>query len=75
MADGYQAPTIDGSDHPLKHVPQDVLDAARSILDEAADDHDVDQDMAHPIADAVVMQMLSEGYVTWPGRGDLGEET
>lgn len=44
--------------HPLRPVPQVVLDAARSALDGAVEWKDVDPDMAHPIADAVVVALL-----------------
>ncbi len=40
--------------HPLANVPPRVLAAARQVLAGAAAEHDVDPEMADPIADAVV---------------------
>jgi hypothetical protein len=40
--------------HVLRDVPQEMLDAARSVLAAATPWKDVDAEMAEPIADAVV---------------------
>lgn len=56
-------------EHPLYGVPQDVLDAARSVLDGAAEWKDVMQSMVEPLADAVVMRLHEAGFITWPGKG------
>ena len=44
--------------HPLCGVPQEILDAARHVMSEAAASNDVDPDMVDPIADSVVMGLL-----------------
>lgn len=48
----------DHPDHPLCNVRQEVLDAARHAMAEAADAKDVTEEMVNPIADMVVMDML-----------------
>jgi len=48
----------DHPDHPLHDVPQDVLDAARACLQEAAQWGGVHPDDVQPLADAVVMACL-----------------
>lgn len=53
-------------DHPLYGVPQEVLDAAREVMAEAVECHDVSAELADPLADAVVMSMHKGGFVTWP---------
>lgn len=50
-------------DHPLCGVPQEVLDVARKPVRDAAERHDVDSDVADPIADAVVAQLAEHGYL------------
>lgn len=45
-------------EHPLRNVPQEILDAARSVLDECVAWKEVERYMAHPIADAVVVALL-----------------
>ena len=47
-----------GGPHPLAGVPQHILDAARNFMDDAADCGDIDPDMAHPLADAVVQSVV-----------------
>jgi hypothetical protein len=58
MSNTYQEPMADGGDHPLKPISPAILAAARQVLHDAADCHDVDPEMADPIADAVVMALL-----------------
>lgn len=45
-------------DHPLCGVPQEILDAAREVLDGAVVWKDIADEHAHPLADAVVMNLL-----------------
>lgn len=44
--------------HPLHDVPVEVLEAAREVMHEAARWHDVEDDMAQPLADSVVAGAL-----------------
>lgn len=44
--------------HPLCGIKQEILDAAREVMEGAVIWKDVDPDMADPIADAVVMALL-----------------
>ena len=48
----------DYPDHPLREIPQAVLDAARAAVSEAAGAGDVDPEQIEPIADAVVLAVL-----------------
>lgn len=54
--------------HPLCHVPESVLEVARDVMRQAIVWKDVDVDMAEPLADAVVADLVEAGYITWPGR-------
>lgn len=56
-------------EHPLYGVPQEVLDVAREVMDEAVEVRDVTESVSHPLADAVVSQLVQAGYITWPGKG------
>ena len=58
----------DVPDHPLAGVPQAVLDVSRRVLREAAEERDVDPELAEPLADLIVWRLHESGYVTWPGR-------
>ena len=53
-SDGYGGP------HPLAGIPQEVLDAARRVLNEAKELGDLDEGRqdTDPIADSVVMALL-----------------
>lgn len=53
----------DHPSHPLHNVDPRVLEVARSVLRSAAQAHDVDAEMAEPIADAVVMALLEAGWL------------
>jgi hypothetical protein len=54
--------------HPLQHVPQDVLDTARSVMADAAQ-WDVDQDLAPTIADSIV-SALAQKHMLRPVEAD-----
>lgn len=54
----YQEPCLGGQDHPLKYVPDELLEAARGELRAAAHWGDVAEDMIEPLADSVVMAVL-----------------
>ena len=56
----------DFPDHPLRDVPQSVLDVARKPVRDAAEYKDVDPEMADSIADAVVAQLAQHGYLKLP---------
>lgn len=56
----------DYPDHPLHNVSGDVLDVARRVLLDAAVWKDVDKDMAIPIADAVIAELIEAGFVVVP---------
>jgi len=56
--------------HPLNGVPQEVLDVARKVLNEAALYRDVDAEFADGIADSVVSELLDAGFLTWPDQDD-----
>jgi hypothetical protein len=51
----------DYPDHPLAHVSQNILNIARGVLDGAALYKDVDEEFAHPIADAVIAAIYAAG--------------
>lgn len=61
-------------DHPLHGMDPAVLECAREVLDQAAEVHDVDPEMADPIADAVVMALVKAGYLSG-GRGTTAPMT
>lgn len=55
--------------HPLAGVPQEILDVARAVTDEAADVcHDIDPELSWPLADAIVLQLHVAGHLTWAER-------
>jgi hypothetical protein len=56
-------------EHVLNGVEQAILDAARRATNDAADVGDLDPELAHPLADAVVLRIIEAGYVIY--RGDL----
>jgi hypothetical protein len=52
--------------HPLAGVPQEVLDVARRVLNDAANyDREVDPNVCDPMADAVVMALREASYLNW----------
>lgn len=53
--------------HPLAGVPQEVLNAARDVLIAATHSHDVDAELAEPIADSVVAALHRANYLDWDG--------
>lgn len=55
--DGHIGDYAGFPNHPLRDVPQAILDAARAVMDEVVESKDVSADMARPIADAVVMAL------------------
>jgi hypothetical protein len=50
-----------------------VLDVAREVLAGAVEEHDVDPEMAEPIADAVVAALAEAGYLRTDSHGDNNE--
>lgn len=53
-------------DHPLYHVSQGVLDAARRVTREAAVWKDLDAELADAIADSVVAAIIEHGFEITP---------
>jgi hypothetical protein len=59
MSNTYQEPMANGLDHPLKHVPPEVLETARNFMRELSiSDGYPPSDMIEPVADSFVMSML-----------------
>jgi hypothetical protein len=56
----------DYPDHPLRDVPQAVLDVARKSVGELVPYKEIDAEMVDPIADAVVAQLAEHGYLKLP---------
>lgn len=56
-------------DHVLANISQDVLDVAREVMRDAARVHDVEADMAAPLADAVVAALAWAGYINDRSEG------
>lgn len=54
MANQYD----DYPDHPLHGIDNKILEAARRVMRDAVTWKDVDPEMAEPLADAVVMNLL-----------------
>lgn len=54
--------------HPLAGVPREVLDVAYDALGAWELTDDVGDDELRAVADAVVANLRSRGYVTWPTR-------
>jgi hypothetical protein len=50
-------------EHPLCGVSAEVLESARKVLRAAVEDHDVDPEMADPLADAVVLALVVDGHL------------
>lgn len=49
--------------HPLCGVPQEILDAGRKATKGAVERKDLRADMAHPLADAVIAEVIAAGFV------------
>ena len=49
-------------DHPLRDVPQGVLDAARDLVKSCVKHGDVEEYIAEPLADSVVQAIVTAGY-------------
>lgn len=54
--------------HPLTGVPEDVLLVAREAVGAFDETDSWDDDVVRELGDAVVANLTSRGYVTWPGR-------
>lgn len=61
--DRYQDPMANGEPHPLKDMPQAILDVARGSMREVADARDVTRDQIEPIADFIVLELHEAGHI------------
>lgn len=50
-------------DHPLYGINKEILDCAREVTRHAAMWKDVDEDMADPIADAIIASLRENGWL------------
>ena len=55
-------------DHPLRDVPEFVLQPARTYLAAAAFWRDIPEDLVMPLADAITTSILEAGLLTWEGK-------